>query len=415
MTIRGEKKEQNFYVIGISYEKADAETRGKFTFFPESVSEFVKDASLNGLDHYFVVSTCNRTEFYGFANSADEMIEQYCRFTEGDVEEFRSFVSVKEGRDAVEHLFRVSSGLESQILGDFDIIGQIKIWFSRFKKLGTSNAFLERLVNTAIQISKRVKNETLLSNGSASVAFSAVNFILNSQKDLASKNILLYGLGKIGRNTCANLVKHAEGSKITIINRTREKADVLGDKYEVTVKDHNELSTELAQTDILIVATGAHKHTVTEEMIPFDQPMTIIDMSVPENVSHTLASRENINLVNVDGLSRMVDDTIATRKEAVPQAEAIINELMDEFGDWLQTRELVPYIKSFKSRLQFLQDNELHNLKKDKMELDENEIILSNKMIQRITNQFAAYILENRDNAEDAYELMQKMFRLKEA
>lgn len=415
MTIRGDKKDQNFYVIGLSYEKADAETRGKFTFFPDTVGDFVKDAKQNGLTNFFVVSTCNRTEMYGFAPSAESMIEQYCRFTEGNAEEFRSFVNIQEGKKAVEHLFRVSSGLESQILGDFDIIGQIKIWFTRFKKEGTTNAFLERLVNTAIQISKRIKNETLLSNGSASVAFSAVNFILDSQKDLASKNILLYGVGKIGRNTCENLVKHSEGSQLTLINRTREKAEVLGDKYEVIVKDHADLLEELQKTDILIVATGASKHTITEEMIPLDKTMTIIDMSVPENVVHTLGSRENIHLVNVDGLSKMVDETLSTRKNAIPQAENIINELMEEFAEWLKTREFVPYIQSFKSRLQFIQDNEIHNLKKDNLAVDENELLLANKMVQRITNQFASYLLENRDNAEDTYELIQKMFRLKEA
>lgn len=415
MTITTENKDKKFFVIGTSYQKADAETRGKFTFFPDSVENFVTDARKNGLENFFIVSTCNRTEMYGFANSANELIEQYCRFTEGDSEELNTFVMIKEGHEAVEHLFRVSSGLESQILGDFDIIGQIKIWFTRFKKLGTSNSFLERLVNTAIQISKRVKNETLLSNGSASVAFSAVHFILKTQSDLSSKNILLYGIGKIGRNTCANLVKHAQGSKITLINRTKEKAEVLGHKYEVEVKDHDQLKSELTKTDILIVATGAQKHTITEDMIPFDKTMTIIDLSVPENVIHTLAARENIHLLNVDGLSKMVDDTIAARTSAIPDAERIINELTTEFTEWLKTRELVPYIQSFKSRLQFIQESELNNLKKDNQELDSNELILANKMVQKITNQFASYLLENRDRADDTYELMQKMFRLKEA
>ncbi len=415
MTITTENKDKKFFVIGTSYQKADAETRGKFTFFPESVENFVTDARKNGLENFFIVSTCNRTEMYGFANSANELIEQYCRFTEGNSEELNTFVMIKEGHEAVEHLFRVSSGLESQILGDFDIIGQIKIWFTRFKKSGTSNAFLERLVNTAIQISKRVKNETLLSNGSASVAFSAVHFILKTQSDLSSKNILLYGIGKIGRNTCANLVKHAQGSKITLINRTKEKAEVLGHKYEVEVKDHDQLRSELTKTDILIVATGAQKHTITEDMIPFDKTMTIIDLSVPENVIHTLAARENIHLLNVDGLSKMVDDTITARTSAIPDAERIINELTIEFTEWLKTRELVPYIQSFKSRLQFIQESELHNLKKDNQELDSNELILANKMVQKITNQFASYLLENRDHADDTYELMQKMFRLKEA
>lgn len=415
MTIKGNNKEENFYVIGISYEKADAETRGKYTFFPEQVGEFTKDSKSNGLDNFFIVSTCNRTEFYGFAENEDQIVEQYCKYTEGNAQDFRNFMVVKEGVEAINHLFRVSSGLESQILGDFDIIGQIKIWFNRFKKEGASNAFLERLVNTAIQISKKVKNETFLSNGSASVAYSAVNFIQATQGNLDNKNILLYGIGKIGRNTCANLVKHYPNTNITLINRTKEKAEVLGLKYDITVKNHSELEQELKNTDILIVATGASNYTITEEMIPYDKEMTIIDMSVPENVIHTLAARETIQLVNVDGLSKMVDDTIAQRRNAIPEALAIIEEHSSEFYDWLETRELVPAIQSFKDRLDFFQSFALNNLKKDNITIDESETLLTEKVIQKITNQFASYLIENKDNADETIQLMEKMFRLKQA
>lgn len=415
MTIRGNKEEQKFYVIGISYEKADAITRGKYTFFPEQVEAFTKDSQANGLDNFFVVSTCNRTEFYGFADSEDQMVEQYCKFTEGNANEFRQFMMVKEGEEAISHLFRVSSGLESQILGDFDIIGQIKIWFVRFKKMGASNAFLERLVNTAIQISKKVKNETFLSNGSASVAYSAVNFIQQTQPDLTDKNILLYGIGKIGRNTCANLVKQYPTTNITLINRTKAKAEAIALKHHVKVKDHSELQEELKNTDILIVATGASVHTITEDMIPYDKQLTIIDMSVPENVVHTLASRESIQLVNVDGLSKMVDDTIAQRRNAVPEAIAIIDEYSKDFYEWLENREFVPAIQLFKNRLDFLQQHELNNLRKDNIEVSEQEIILTNKLMQKITNQFASFLIENRDDSKETIELIEKMFHLKQA
>lgn len=415
MTIKGNKTEDKFYVIGISYEKADALIRGKFTFFPEQVEAFTKESKTNGLDNFFIVSTCNRTEFYGFAENEDQIVEQYCNYTEGNAEEFRQFMIVKEGEEAIAHLFRVSSGLESQILGDFDIIGQIKIWFSRFKKQGASNAFLERLVNTAIQISKKVKNETFLSNGSASVAYSAVNFIQATQGNLVDKNILLYGIGKIGRNTCANLVKHYPNTNITLINRTKEKADVLGLKYDITVKDHSQLAEELENTDILIVATGASNYTITEKMIPFDKEMTIIDMSVPENVIHTLAARETIQLVNVDGLSKMVDDTIAQRRNAIPEALAIIEEHSTEFYDWLENRELVPAIQSFKDRLDFFQEFAMNNMKKDNYNIDENETMLTEKVIQKITNQFASYLIENKESADETIQLIEKMFHLKQA
>lgn len=404
---------KNFYVIGISFEKADAETRGKFTFFPDSVDSFVKEGKELGIESFFVVSTCNRSEFYGFADSAQTMIDLYCHYTNGTVEEFLPVMNLTEGDGAIRHLFEVASGLKSQILGDFEIIGQIKIWFNRFKKQGSSDAFLERLINTAIQISKKVKTQTTLSNGAASVSFAAVHYILSTQKEVSQKNILLYGIGKIGRNTCTNLVKHTQNDHITLINRTKEKADILSKKYEVLVKDFSELNEQLSKTDILIVATGAEQHTITEDMIPFEKKMVIIDLSVPENVAHTLASRENIQLINVDGLSKMVDDTLDSRKESIPVAYEIIEEHKQEFDEWRESREFVPVIQSFKERLEFLQKFEFQNLQKKNPEINGKETLVAEKLVQNLTNQFASYILENRENADNTIALMEEIFRLK--
>jgi glutamyl-tRNA reductase len=402
-----------FYVIGVSYEKADAEIRGKFTFFPDSVQEFAEEGKARGMENFFVVSTCNRSEFYGFAPSVEDMVELYCKFTQGNVEEMKSVLTFYENEEAIQHLFEVSAGLKSQILGDFEIIGQIKTWFSRFKKCGTSGAFLERLVNTAIQISKQVKNETEISNGAASVSYAAVHYIKSTQKNVSEKKILLYGTGKIGRNTCTNLVKHTQNDHITLINRTREKAEILSEKYQVLVKDFSELNEELKNTDILIVATGAHQHTITEDMIPYDKEMTIIDLSVPENVAHTLGSREQIQLINVDGLSKMVDETLDARKNGVPAAKEIIEIHKEEFSEWLKTREYVPIIQSFKERLEFLQMHELKNLKKKDPSINGTETAVAHKLVQNLTNQFASYLLENRENADDAIQMMEEIFRLK--
>lgn len=407
------KDNTKFYMVGISFEKADAETRGKFSFFPEYVESFSTKAKESGIQTFFIVSTCNRSEFYGFAENPQQMIELYCAYTQGTKEDFEKVMHIEEGNAAIHHLFEVSSGLRSQILGDFEIIGQLKTWFNRFKKQGTSNAFLERLINTAIQISKKIKNETFLSNGAASVSYAAVNYILSTQNEPSQKNILLYGIGKIGRNTCTNLVKHTQNDHITLINRTKEKAENLSEKYEVVVKDFSELKEELKKTDILIVATASNTPTITEEMIPYEKEMVIIDLSVPENVVHTLASRENIQLINVDGLSKMVDDTLESRKNSIPEAYAILEFHQNEFNEWLEKRQYVPVIQTFKSRLEFLQNLEITNLKKKNPGINGKETIIADKLVQNLTNQFAAYILENPQNAEKTLELMEEIFHIK--
>lgn len=406
--------EKNFYAIGVSYEKADAEIRGKFAFFPEAVTSFVEEGKTMGIENFFVVSTCNRSEFYGFSESPEAMMQLYCKHTHGTIEEMKKVVSIQKNDEAIEHLFKVAAGLKSQILGDFEIIGQIKIWFKRFKKQNATGAFLERLVNTAIQISKKVKTETSLSNGAASVSFAAVHYILATQTEISKKNILLYGIGKIGRNTCTNLIKHTQNDHITLVNRSREKAELLTEKYNVRVKDHAELLDELESTDILIVATGAEQPTITEEMIPFEKEMTIIDLSVPENVMHTLGSRETVQLINVDGLSKMVDETLGSRKEAIPEAIAIISHYKLEFDEWLKTREFVPVIQSFKERLEFLQQFELKNIQKKNPKINGTETEVAQKLVQNLTNQFASYLLENRENAEETIAMMEEIFRLKQ-
>ena len=147
-------------------------------------------------------------------------------------------------------------------------------------------------------------------------------------------------------------------------------------------------------------------------MIPFDKKMTIIDLSVPENVAHTLGSRENIQLINVDGLSKMVDDTLGARKDSVPVALQIISECKNEFDEWLKTREYVPVIQSFKERLEFLQAFEIKNLKKKNPEINGKETIIADKLVQNLTNQFAAYLRENQDNAKETLALMEEIFRL---
>jgi glutamyl-tRNA reductase len=185
--------------------------------------------------------------------------EMYCKSVDVSLMDFMQFVNVIKNEEALNHLFRVSAGLESQILGDFEIIGQIKNAYHRFKKYRKfSNPYLERAINLAIQISKRIKNETGISNGAASVSYAAVHYILKTQTQISDKNILLLGVGEIGQNTVENLVKHVYKPKVKIANRSFEKAEKIAEKYNIPQIAFDNFEEELKSTDILIVAQ-AHK------------------------------------------------------------------------------------------------------------------------------------------------------------
>ena len=201
-------KHSTFYAIGLSYKKADAEMRGKFSLDENAKKNLLDQAKKEGIESLFVTSTFNRTEIYGFAQHPFQLIKLLCENSQGTVEDFQKVAYVYKSKEALNHLFRVGTGLDSQILGDFEIISQIKQAFVESKNLGLTNYYLERLVNAVIQASKKVKNETEISSGATSVSFASVQYIMNNVPEIGNKNILLFGTGKIGRNTCENLVKH---------------------------------------------------------------------------------------------------------------------------------------------------------------------------------------------------------------
>ena len=401
---------QNFTVLSISYEKANAETRSKFAFFDENVKSFVMDIHNKKLGDAFVVSTCNRTEIYTTSQNYMAIAEMYCKSVEIGLMDFMQYVNVKNNEEALKHLFRVSAGLESQILGDFEIIGQIKNAYNRFKKHKSfSNPYLERAINSAIQISKRIKNETGISNGAASVSYAAVHYILKTQKHISDKNILLLGVGEIGQNTVENLVKHVYQPKVKIANRSFEKAEKIAEKYKIPQIAFDDFEEELKSTDILIVATGASQPIIQEKHFPNGKETLVIDLSIPNNVDKKVAENKAVKLVDVDELSNHIQETIEQRKKEIPKAEEIIKEMTKEFLAWEKKRKFAPNIHQFKAALKHIEDHEMHNFHRKHRYVDVEDMELSEKLIQKITNRFAKYIIENPLRAEEVTKLMDEI------
>ncbi len=407
---------KHFYTIGLSYKKADAEVRGHFSLDEETKNRLLMQAKTEeGIDGILVTSTCNRTEIYGFAQHPFQLIKLLCEHTRGTVEEFEKVAYVHKNKHAISHMFHVGTGLDSQILGDFEIISQLKTAFVRSKKLDLANAFMERLVNAVIQASKRIKNETEISTGATSVSFASVQYIMNNVKNISEKNILLFGTGKIGRNTCENLVKHTGNEKITLINRTKDKAEKIAGKFNLVVKDYSDLQAEIRNSDILIVATGAQNPTISKELIYAKKELLILDLSIPKNVSEDVAELDNVSLIHLDQLSQMTDETLQRRKKAIPEAEAIIKEVEGDFNKWLETRKFAPTIKALKKKLKGMKDAELDFQSKKIANFNNDQAeIIGNRIIQKIMNHFANHLKEDSETTDESLELIQKVFQLEE-
>lgn len=351
MQVTNLKDISKFWVAGINYKRTEAGTRGQFAVQHQQYATILEEALENGLDEIFVLSTCNRTEIYGFADTAHQLVELLCRQTEGSTNTFLKSAYIKNGNDAITHLFAVSAGMDSQILGDYEIIGQIKTAVQFAKIRGCINALSDRLINTVLQSSKAIKNQTELSGGTISVSFAAIQYIREHVQDVADKKILLLGTGKMGRSTCKNIVHYLKTKNITLINRTGEKAEELANELGVRHASFDDLQQHITDAGIILVATDATEPVIRVSDLETQGPKLILDLSIPCNVEPAARQLANITLVNVDELSRSKDETLAKREAELPKAKRIIEAHISEFREWYEMRKHVPALKAMKTKL----------------------------------------------------------------
>ena len=341
----------NFFVAGINYKKADAGIRGCFSIDSDRYATALNNAGTFGVKGLFILSTCNRTEIYGFAENADKLIGLLCSQTIGSSGLFHQLAYVKSGHKAVEHLFNVGSGLDSQLLGDYEIVGQLKQAIKFSKDRGGINCFLERLTNGVLQCSKTIKTETTLSNGTVSASFTAVQYIKNHVGYKTDKKILVVGIGKIGRNTCKNLVDYLGANDVTLINRSIEKAAHLAAELNLKYAAIDELDNYIKCSDIILVATDANEPIIHTAQLEHVGDKLIIDLSIPHNVEASAQYLAHIKLINVDELSKQKDNTLQKRETEVPKAKAIITKHIAEFMEWHQARRNAPVLNAIKNKL----------------------------------------------------------------
>ena len=397
---------KNCQVIGVSYKNADLDTRGLFSLSDIQLHSLFLEAKEKSFKELLIINTCNRIEIFGWNNNTDDFINLLCKHSNGDIKTFEKYGYILTGNKAIKHLFRVGTGLDSQILGDFEIIGQLKQSLNRSKRLNLVSGRLERLVNSVIYSSKKIKNQTKLSSGATSVAYASVQYIIKNVKNISKKKIVLFGIGKIGRNTCENLIKHTKNEHIVLINRTQEKAEKIGVKFPVIVKPYGELTTEINNTDVLIVATSGSKPTITKDLIFNSKNLLILDLSIPRNVDTQINELNDIKVVHLDELSQITDSTIEKRKKDIPKAELIINSIFKEYILWLSQRKFSPTLKSFKQQVT--------QLKKEKLNCPHNTFFSdkAEEIAEKITGKVASFLKENPNKVPETIDLINRFLKV---
>lgn len=345
-----------FWCIGINYQNTSTEVRGRFALDTMAYEQLLDSAPDHGVSSVFVLSTCNRTEIYGVAKDPVFLESLLCKFTAGDLHTFKEYAYLKNGTLAVQHVFNVAAGIDSQILGDHEIVGQLKSAFNFAKERKMICSFTDRLFATVLQSARAIRSKTSLSSGTVSVAYAAVLFLKKHCALLAEQRILVIGTGDIGRSTCKNLLQEVGCRHLVVTNRTEEKALSFAAELGIGHLPFARMQEAIQQNEVIIVATNASTPIVTADMVAGSSSKIFIDLSVPNNVSADLASQEGITLANVDDLSKINDETLKRRSEELPKVKAIISYYVHQFAEWYIMRQNVPVLKAAKEKIKELND-----------------------------------------------------------
>ena len=341
----------DFCIAGINYRKSDVTVRGKFSLTTEQCGQLLEEVVKKQLPGAFVISTCNRTEIYGISSSPKELIELLCLHTQGRISDFIEHGYTFRGLEAVEHLFKVAAGIDSQIIGDHEILSQLKIAAKFAKKHDCINNFLERLVNFAIASSKRIKTETMLSSGTVSVSYAAVEIIREKIPVPDGKKILLVGTGKLGHTIGGNIGTYLPGCQLHFCNRTDEKASALAEKCKAGFIPYAALSTAANEADIIVVSTTSETYTLLPSFFTTQKERLLLDLSIPQNVDPSVTNLPGTTLMNVDEISMILDKTIDMRRKELPGAMRIINDTIEEMKEWYSMQANSPVLRRMKSQL----------------------------------------------------------------
>lgn len=348
----------SFCVAGINYRKSDISVRGKFSLLPEHSILVLQQAVQKRFPGCMVLSTCNRTEIYGICDHPHQLIEMLCIHTHGSMKDFIEHGYQYKGLETVGHLFKVAAGLDSQIIGDYEILSQLKQAAKQAKENNCINSFMERVINYALQSSKEIKTKTKLSSGTVSVSYAAIEIIKEKIADLGHKKILLVGIGKFGRYIGKNLKTYLSGSALFFANRTDKKAAELATECDGVFVPYEHLAEETNNADIIIVSSAAETYTIHPSFFTLAKPRLILDLSVPQNVDPIVKNITGITLLNVDEISVILNKTISLRQAEIPKAMDIIDRTMKDLCDWYRKQAITPLLRIVKTQLYEL--SEIH-------------------------------------------------------
>ncbi|MEW6408733.1 MAG: glutamyl-tRNA reductase [Nitrospirota bacterium] len=389
----------NILVIGLNHKTADVEIREKFSFPEASLTEALLSLrNFSQIDECIILSTCNRVEIYAWVKDKDAGIEEIKSFLSGyhDIrrEDFEDALYIYNDATAVRHIFRVASSLDSMVVGEPQILGQMKDAFERALEAKTSGVILNRLMKKAISVAKRVRTDTKIAENAVSISFAAVELAKGIFEDLSSKVVMLMGAGDMAELAARHLVKNGVKA-VLVVNRTYERAVELADAFKGKAVAFDNLFSEMVDSDIIICSTGASHYIVNPDDMRVvmktrrNKPIFIIDISVPRNVNPAVNEMDNVYLYNIDDLQGVVDLNLKGRQKEADAAEQIVVEEVETFLAWMNSLDAIPTIVELKDKIESIRKAELGKTLSKLNGIGEKET----KAIEELSNSIVKKIL----------------------
>ena len=416
-------------LAGVNHRTAPLQLRERLAYRTEEIPAALMEIQARGAKEALILSTCNRVELTAALDdnfSVETLIESLLSHRTGlSVDEILPHIYRFENSAAIRHLFRVASSLDSMIVGEPQILGQLKQACSQARDHGAIGTFLDTVLTRAFNVAKRIRSETEIGQNAVSVSYAAVELAREIFGSLHKKRVLIIGAGKMSEGAARHLIR-AGAAGILITNRTAERAEDLARLFQGEVIPYEQFPQRLAEVDIVITSSAAKGFIVTPEMIRRaldarkNQPMFLIDIAVPRNVDPAVAKIEHAFLYDIDDLQRLTEQNLKTRLDVAQHAESIVTDEVARLEARLREREVVPTILSFQEQLETIRGEVLgrYRGKMGHLTADQEETLeaLTHAIVNKIAH---APISEIRKQAADSADVefvsvMRRLFRLRE-
>ncbi|MGI2326442.1 glutamyl-tRNA reductase [Planococcus sp. YIM B11945] len=417
-------------VVGVNHRSAPVEIREKLSFIetelPNAMQALKEQKSI--LENV-IVSTCNRTEIYAVVDQLHTgryYVKQFlANYFDIPQEAFSQYLFVHEKDEAVEHLFRVTAGIDSMVLGETQILGQVRNSFLAGQEFGTTGTVFNQLFKQAITLAKKAHSETAIGENAVSVSYAAVELGKKIFGTLKNKHVVILGAGKMGELAIKNL-QGSGADQVTVINRTYEKAEVLAEKFDGNAKPMSELQCALLDADILISSTGATDFVIDLELMQFieklrkGKPLFMVDIAVPRDIDPRVGDLANVFLYDIDDMQGIVEANLAERERAAGEIMAMIDREAHQFNDWLTTLGVVPVISALRKKALTIQEETMASIENKMPDLTDREKKILNKHTKSIINQLLKEpILQAKEMAgapksREQLELFQQIFGIED-